>query len=79
MWLEDNWDHRMLIYIIDPMFFELQKIDSQIVGVPFNPTAENMGLHLLQVVGPTQLKDTGVHLAKVVVEETRKCGATVSE
>lgn len=43
------------------------------VELPFNPTAENMAQHLLEVVGPAQLADTDVELFKVVIEETRKC------
>lgn len=46
---------------------------NSLVPVPFNPTAENMAQHLLEVVGPAQLADTDVELFKVVIEETRKC------
>lgn len=49
-----------------------------IVWVPFNPTAENMALHLLEVVGPMQLAGSGALLTAVRVEETRKCSATAS-
>lgn len=47
-----------------------------IVVVPFNPTAENMAAHLVNVVGPTVLHDTDVILQKVHISETRKCSAT---
>lgn len=50
-------------------------LDASIVWTPFNPTAENMALNLLTVVGPQQLQGTGCRLVKVVVEETRKCHA----
>ena len=50
---------------------------SSIVWVPFNPTAENMALHLLNVVGPSVLP-TGCRLIHVKVEETRKCSAEAS-
>lgn len=43
--------------------------------VQFNPTAENMAEYLVRVIGPRQLKDTGVELFKVVIEETAKCAA----
>jgi len=49
-----------------------------VVLVPFNPTAEQMALYLLNHVGPIQLADTGVYLTKVIVEETRRCLATAS-
>lgn len=48
-----------------------------IVWVPFNPTAENMGNYLLNMVGPSKLQGTGCTLTKVVVEETRKCSVEV--
>jgi len=45
--------------------------------VPFNPTAENLGQHLVNVIGPQQLAGTNVKLVKVNIEETRKCSVTV--
>lgn len=75
-WLEENWDHRMLIWQTDPWSFGLQKIDPSVVIVPFNPTAENMAGYLVSYIGPTVLAGTGVTLMKCTVEETRKCSAT---
>jgi 6-pyruvoyltetrahydropterin/6-carboxytetrahydropterin synthase len=77
-WLEDVWDHKMLIWHDDPLLPELQKIDPSVVVVPFNPTAENIGQHLIQEVAPDLLHGTGVSLIKCVVEETRKCSAEVT-
>lgn len=54
-----------------------QMLQDSLVLVPFNPTAENMALHLVQEVGPKQLQDTGAELIHVSVEETRKCRAEV--
>lgn len=77
MWLEDNWDHKMLIYQHDPLLNNLQQIaPADIVVVPFNPTAENMAQYLVTTVGPQQLNGTEVVLTKVTIEETRKCSAT---
>ena len=79
-WLEDNWDHKFLIFKEDPWVPTLKEIDPYgTVVVNFNPTAENMGLYLLDVIGPLQLKDSPVRLYKVIVEETRKCAATIEE
>lgn len=76
MWLEEQWDHKFLVGQQDPLAKQLQNMDpAGVVLVPFNPTAENMASHLLCVVGPEQLKGTGVELVKVCVEETRKCSA----
>jgi len=76
-WLEDNWDHRFLVWEHDPWRAALEAIDADsIVAVPFNPTAELMAEHLVDVVGPAQLDGTGVTLVACTVEETRKCSAT---
>lgn len=76
MWLEDNWDHRMLLYKADPFVMRLQPhSEFGVVVVPFNPTAENIAAHLVEVVGPEVLKDTGVELIAVDLEETAKCSA----
>lgn len=77
-WLEDNWDHKMLLWERDPMFLTLQTVDPDgVVPVPFNPTAENMGQYLLEVVGPKLLPE-GMTLVEVLIEETRKCSVTVN-
>lgn len=52
--------------------------EHSIVWTPFNPTAENMALSLLRVVGPTLLAPLGVRLIRVRLDETRKCSAEVS-
>jgi len=77
LWLEDNWDHRFLVFQDDPHLAALQAIDPEgVVAVPFNPTAENMAEHLVHVIGPQQLKGTGVRLVTCTIEETRKCSAS---
>lgn len=76
MWLEDNWDHKFIVYTEDPWLELLRSVDpAGVVGVPFNPTAENMATYLLEVVGPKQLAGTTIELVRVVVDETRKCSA----
>lgn len=76
-WLEDEWDHRMLLWEHDPLLSSLIDITPEsIVIVSFNPTAENIALHLLNIIGPLKLEGTEVILSKVIVEETRKCTAS---
>ena len=85
-WLEDNWDHKFLLWDQDKAYTRfcrdlldtdmIDLIDRSIVGTEFNPTAENMAKYLVEEVGPQQLEGTGVVLIRVVVEETRKCSAT---
>ena len=92
MWAEEHWDHKFLLWDEDPLWkvhFTTDAVvgtDARItvldvladswVKVPFNPTAENMAQYLVEVVGPAQLKGTGVVLDMVTIEETRKCSAT---
>lgn len=54
----------------------MEMLNDSIVWVPFNPTAENMALYLLKVVGPKQLAGTGIRLSSVRIDETRKCSAS---
>jgi 6-pyruvoyltetrahydropterin/6-carboxytetrahydropterin synthase len=77
MWLEDNWDHKMIIYSKDPLLLSLLEIDPKgVVEVNFNPTAENMAEYLVKEIGPAQLQNTGCKLVKCIIEETRKCSAS---
>lgn len=77
MWLEENWDHKFLVWEMHPGVHALASIDKRgVVVTRFNPTAENMAEHLVSVVGPKQLAGTGVMLIACKVEETRKCSAT---
>ena len=87
MWIENEWDHKMLLWEHDPILealdermissSELNKVlDESIRIVSFNPTAENMAAYLLEMVGPQQLKGTGVTLTRVTIDETRKCSAS---
>jgi len=78
VWLEVNWDHKFLIWEKDPFAPTLKELDPEgtaVVG--FNPTAENMGQYLINVIGPQQLAGTNVKLVKVSIEETRKCSVEV--
>lgn len=91
MWVENHWDHKFLAWEHDPMITKIyaaaSELDSlhteeaiqfreSVVFVPFNPTAENMAQHLVEVIGPQQLAGTGVTLVSVRIEETAKCSAS---
>lgn len=82
IWIEVNWDHRFLAWEKDDALRAaagiVNIIHDSVVWVPFNPTAENIGAHLLTVVGPDVLECTAAKLIKVIVEETRKCSAEVT-
>ena len=77
-WIEDNWDHRFLLWEQDPLAPSLVAVDSTVVLLPFNPTAENVAMHLVDVIAPRLLAHSGVTLTECTVEETRKCHATYS-
>lgn len=78
-WLENNWDHKFLVWREDPMARYLKELDPTVVEVPFNPTAENMAEYLVTCIGPMQLVGTGTTLVRVVIDETRKCSVTVEK
>ncbi len=75
-WLEDNFDHRFLIWKDDPLALELKELDPSVVIVPFNPTAENIAEYFVNIVAPVQLKETGITLISCELNETSKCSAT---
>lgn len=76
-WLEENYDHKFLLWEQDPDLLDLQRIaPSDIVVTEFNPTAENIAQHMCLNVAPDQLAGTGCVLIKCKIEETRKCSAT---
>lgn len=78
MWLEDNYDHKFLVYHKDPWLKPLSEIDPEGVKVvQYNPTAENIAEHMVKIA-PILLEGTGAVLIKCKVEETRKCSASFS-
>lgn len=93
MWLENNWDHKFLVWEKDSMVCAMhglinngdyslkqdrENFNESLVWVKFNPTAENIANYLLETVGPHELRGTGVTLVKVTVEETAKCSVDCS-
>ena len=78
-WIDVNWDHRFMVDDTDPIKEHLLKADPEIVIVPYNPTAENIALDLLQNICPRLFADTDLLVTKVMVMETSKCGVTVEK
>jgi 6-pyruvoyltetrahydropterin/6-carboxytetrahydropterin synthase len=75
-WLDGAWDHRMLLWVHDPLIETMRDLDPDgVVAVPFNPTAENIARYLVEIIGPQQLHGTGVKLVACTVQETAKCSA----
>lgn len=89
VWVEENWDHKFLAWeedlLLKAIYYEMpgraefkdvQMLQESVVFVPFNPTAENMAEHLVEIIGPVQLSGTGCALVRCSIEETRKCSCT---
>lgn len=79
-WIEENWDHGFILFGEDLEALELlQKVEGQKLFIlDVNPTAENLALHILNIVAPALLKDTDVEIHKVVLCETENCSVEVS-
>ena len=77
-WLEEQWDHKMLLWEQDPMYAYVKDIDNSVVRLPFNPTAENLAEHMVNLIAPNLFESAGVHcvLVECTIEETAKCSAT---
>ena len=80
-WIDDNWDHGMIISTEDTVALNaLAEIEpSKVFPLPYNPTAENMARYLLTEVGPGLLRSIegySLQLTKVVIWETDKSSAT---
>ena len=81
-WIDANWDHTFLIFDQDLEMLELEKIapkNRPWYLCPFNPTAENMAIHLMRDILPRLLQGTSVKIARVELEETQNCRAVISE
>ncbi len=79
LWIEEHWDHKMMLWEQDPILHDLsQLLPEDLVVVPFNPTAEEIARYMVEVIGPMQLRGTGIKLKSCQVEETSKCSATYS-
>ena len=75
-WIDDNWDHTMIIFKDDietikllskaPAYKALFVLDK-------NPTAENLAHYLLWDICPKLLKGKGVIVHKIVFWETENC------
>lgn len=75
-WLENNYDHKTLIWKEDPKLEQLQGLfPDSIYVVDFNPTAENIAKDFVLNIAPKLLKGTSCELIRLEVWETRKCSA----
>lgn len=73
-WIDDNLDHNMIIFEHDCNLKHLQQCEGlkEVYVVPFNPTAENLAAHILEI-GNQLLSDTPVEIVKIKLWETSNC------
>lgn len=82
-WEKDNLIRGILELVSDdqtrpPLVRSVGEMNSShlfgsMVSLPFNPTAENLASHMVNVVGPMLLDEHGVELVSCTIEETSKC------
>lgn len=80
-WIEDHWDHAMLLYAADPIAVNWGPggpLEGQKCFIlPSNPTAENLASFILQKSNEL-LHNTEIEITKVVCFETPNCSAVAS-
>jgi 6-pyruvoyltetrahydropterin/6-carboxytetrahydropterin synthase len=85
-WIEENWDHGMILYAGDPIAVLWSKhlkgklCHHKHYYMEDHPTAENMAQYLLNVICPQLFIDSGssLRVTKIVVWETPNCKATAT-
>jgi 6-pyruvoyltetrahydropterin/6-carboxytetrahydropterin synthase len=79
-WLEDNFDHKFLMWEKDPYLSTLMELSREsMVIVPFNPTAENIAMYMVKEIAPKLLAPYNCRLAECRIDETRKCTVSVMD
>ena len=81
-WVNENWDHRMMLSQQDPMVEAAIPFDGRIHPVPFNPTAENLAGQIYAEVQtwlaglPEDVNPTSAELLSVKFWETPTSSVT---
>ncbi len=75
-WLDDNWDHKLILWQDDPWLNSIRELDPTVVTIPYNPTAENLARYLVETIGPQVFANQAITLSEVMLEETSKCSAS---
>lgn len=79
-WLDDNWDHTFILWDQDENGLAAIRSSQphRVYELDCNPTAENMAIHLLDVVCPKVLAGSGATAFKVRLWESEETCAEVS-
>ncbi len=78
-WIDDNWDHNVILSPLDPLLPLLQGPDNgrePYVLPEGNPTAENLAFHLFRKAN--ELLPPPLQVVHVRVWETPSCNATIT-
>lgn len=81
-WIDEYWDHTTLVWKKDVETLELLKKMPQFkppYECDFNPTAENMAAHLIQITCPHLLEFHDVEVVKIRLWETPNCYVEVTK
>ncbi len=74
--IDEMLDHRFFVNRQDPRCNSLHELDSTVMIVDFNPTAENLALWLIQMVNG-RLREFKIRCTRLVLYETENCYAEV--
>lgn len=72
-WINDNLDHKLLMFSEDPLLPVLQEHNEKVFVMECNPTAENIARLIFE-----RAKSEGLAVTEVTVWETENCYATVT-
>jgi 6-pyruvoyltetrahydropterin/6-carboxytetrahydropterin synthase len=73
-WIDENFDHKMILRKDDPLVEVLKKLDEPVYLFEDNPTAENIARVIFGIV-----KGKGIPITRVTVWETEKSSAVYFE
>jgi 6-pyruvoyltetrahydropterin/6-carboxytetrahydropterin synthase len=78
-WIDDNWDHTCVLHEADSELgtFIAEFTGQKIFYLPYNPTAEQMALYLLEEICPKLFPEKSLRCVSVLLRETPNCSAEV--
>jgi 6-pyruvoyltetrahydropterin/6-carboxytetrahydropterin synthase len=73
-WIDENWDHAFILSEEDKNGIEAIKmvVPTKYYLLPFNPTAENMAMYLVEKICPQLFDGMTIRATKVIIWETEE-------
>jgi 6-pyruvoyltetrahydropterin/6-carboxytetrahydropterin synthase len=71
-WLEENWDHKAILQMSDPLVPALLALSQPVYTTPWPPTGENLAAFLLNLSRVLFAFD-GIEVVKIRLWETPNC------